>query len=81
MVIDQEDNAKILRKREKHWINKLKTKDHGVVHSTLYALFRKPLETIPCQTLTPYLCFQSPFHGMRISYDHKYLPQACLSFL
>ena len=32
MVIDQEDNAKILRKREKHWINELKIKDHGVVH-------------------------------------------------
>ena len=30
MVIDQEDDVKKLRKRERHWINELETKAHGL---------------------------------------------------
>ena len=30
MIIDQEDNVKKLRKRERDWINKLETKTHGL---------------------------------------------------
>ena len=30
MIIDQEDNVKKLRKRERYWINELKTKAHGL---------------------------------------------------
>ena len=30
MVIDQEDDVKKLRKRERYWINELKTKAHGL---------------------------------------------------
>ena len=30
MIIDQEDDVKKLRKRERHWIDELETKAHGL---------------------------------------------------